>query len=222
MAKKQKTLLIADDHPIFRQGLEQILSSLKWVKIIASAESGDAALAQIKYLKPDIVVLDLAMPGMDGLTVLQQAKTEFPKLIAVIVTSYDDRAYLDRAMELGANAYVLKDGASNHIVECLEAVNKGDIYISPTLGSHSPELPYLGKNAALLDRLTRIERRVLYAVATFKTSKEIGKELDLSPRTIQNHRAHISLKLEISGSHQLMSFARENQDLLLLSRDKFS
>ncbi len=215
MAIEQKTLLIADDHPIFREGIERLLSPIKWLKVIASAESGDAALAQIKYLKPDIVVLDLAMPGMDGLTVLQQAKAEFPELVVVIVTSYDDRAYLDRALELGANAYVLKDGASGNIVKCLETVRQGDIYISPTLGSHTPELPSLGRDIDLLSRLTEIEKKVLYAVATFKTSKEIGRELGLSYRTIQNHRTHISKKLEINGTHQLMSFAREHQEALL-------
>lgn len=215
MAIEQKTLLIADDHPIFREGIERLLAPIKWLKVIASAESGDAALAQIKYLKPDIVVLDLAMPGMDGLSVLEKAKAEIPSLIAVIVTSYDDRAYLGRALELGANAYVLKDGASSNIVKCLETVREGGIYISPTLGSHLPELPAINKDIELLNCLTDIEKRVLYEVAKFKTSKEIGQALGLSFRTIQNHRSHISKKLEISGSHQLMSFAREHEGLLL-------
>ncbi len=212
---KQKTLLIADDHPIFRQGMEQILAPIKWIKIIASAESGDAALAQIKHLKPDIVILDLAMPGMDGLTVLELAKLELPQLVVVIVTSYDDRAYLDRAIELGANAYVLKDGAGGNIVKCLETVNQGGIYISSTLGSHTPKLPSLGQDVDLLNTLSSIERKVLYLVAKFKTSKEIGLELGLSYRTIQTHRSNISAKLGIKGSHKLMSFAREHENGLL-------
>jgi len=211
----QKTLLIADDHPIFRQGMKQILAPIEWLRIVAEAESGESALTQIKYIKPDIAMLDLAMPGMDGLKVLEEVKAVLPGLLVIIVTSYDDKAYLERALELGANAYVVKDGAAENMVHCFEAVRRGEIYISPSLGTRAPLLPQLDAGASeLLELLTDTEQTILAKVAQFQTSKEIARELDVSFRTIQNHRANICTKLNLKGSHQLMSFARKYSEML--------
>lgn len=210
-----KTILIADDHPIFRQGLKQIVGKLPGLKIIAEADTGDAALAQIRYHSPDLIMLDIAMPGMDGLQVLEQVAELDNMPVVIIVTSYDDGAYLDRAMELGARAYVLKDTAGDDLVNCLEAVARGEIYITPSLGSHTPQLPQVGPDStASLDTLTPMERTVLARVAGFKTSKEIAIDLGVSYRTVQNHRANICGKLGLHGAHQLMAFAREHGDLL--------
>ena len=215
MSEGQKTLLIADDHPIFRQGLKQILEPISWLRIVAEAESGDSALTQIRYLKPDIAMLDIAMPGMDGLEVLEKLKQDHPDMIAIIVTSYDDKAYLERALELGASAYIIKDGAAENMVQCMEAVRRGEIYISPSLGGRTPKLPKLGaRDSKSLDKLTETERIILAKVAQFQTSKEIARDLVVSFRTIQNHRANICAKLDLKGSHQLMSFAREHSELL--------
>lgn len=215
MPEIKKTILIADDHPIFRQGMKQILEPIKWLRIVAEAESGDSALAQIKFLKPDMALLDLAMPGMDGLKVLEKSRREHPDMLAIIVTSYDDKAYLERALELGASAYVIKDSAGEDMIHCLEAVNRGEIYISPSLGSHSPELPVVDADGSqMLDLLTETERFILAKVAQFKTSKEIARDMGISFRTVQNHRANISSKLDLKGSHQLVSFARSHLETL--------
>jgi len=215
MSEQQTTLLIADDHPIFRQGMKQILESVSWLRIVAEAESGDSALTQIKYLKPDMVILDIAMPGMDGLEVLEKLRQEHPDMIAIIVTSYNENAYLERALELGARAYIVKDGAAENLVHCLETLRRGDIYISPSLGSRTPKLPKLdATQSGSLDALTDMERIILSKVAQFQTSKEIARDLDVSFRTVQNHRAHICTKLDLKGSHQLMSFARDHAGLL--------
>lgn len=216
MPEECKTLLIADDHPIFRQGMKQILAPIEWLHIVAEAESGESALAQIEYIKPDIAMLDLAMPGMDGLKVLEEAKAVLPELLVVIVTSYDDKAYLERALELGANAYVVKDGAAENMEQCFESVRQGKVYISPSLGTaRTPLLPQLDVGAAqLLELLTETEKIILTKVAEFQTSKEIGQELNVSFRTIQNHRTNICTKLNLKGSHQLMSFARKYSDIL--------
>jgi DNA-binding NarL/FixJ family response regulator len=210
-----KSLLIADDHPIFRQGLKQILQPLDWLEIVAEAESGDSALAQVRYLKPDMAILDLAMPGMDGLKVLERCREERPELQVIIVTSYDDAAYLERAMELGARAYVVKDSAGEDLAECLAAVAAGNVYISPSMTGHAPKPPMLERNTPeALELLTDTERRVLRGVAEFKTSKEIARELDVSYRTVQNHRANIADKLDLKGRHALMRFARAHRSAL--------
>ncbi len=215
MSERQQTLLIADDHPIFRQGMKQVLEPTLWLRIVAEAESGDSALTQIRYLKPDIVILDIAMPGMDGLEVLEKVRPAYPDMIVVIVTSYDDQAYLERALELGVNGYVIKDVAAENIVQCLDTVRRGEIYISPTLGGRVPKLPtFESVELESLKTLTEMERIVLEKVAQFLTSKEIARDLCVSFRTIQNHRAHICSKLELKGTHQLMSYARKHRELL--------
>jgi DNA-binding NarL/FixJ family response regulator len=210
---QKKTLLIADDHPIFRQGMKQILQSIEWLKVVGEAESGESALSQIKYLKPDIVMLDIAMPGMDGLKVLEKASGLEHKFATIVVTSYDDAAYLERSFDLGAKAYVLKDAATNDLLECIDTVARGGMFISPSLGSHELKLPGIeGASTELLKVLTRKELEVLSLVADFKTSKQIARELDASYRTVQNHRAHICRKVDLHGPHQLMNFARRYKD----------
>jgi DNA-binding NarL/FixJ family response regulator len=210
-----RTILIADDHPIFRQGLMQIVNKLPLYNVIAEAETGEAALTQFKYRQPDIILLDLAMPGMDGLEVLERM-TRFETLPTVIVvTSYDDPEYLDRALELGARAYVLKDSAGEDLEACLRAVEEGQVYITPSLGHRKPTVPERSsKHSHDLQSLTPTERMVLTKVAEFKTSKEIAQDLNISFRTVQNHRANICAKLGLHGSHQLVAFARENSDLI--------
>ena len=210
---KNHSLLIADDHPLFRQGIKHTLEKIEWLKIVGEAESGDSALAQIRYLKPEIALLDLAMPGMDGLNVLEKAHQFNKDIIVVIITSYDDTAYLERACELGASAYLLKDSVSENLVQCLETVIRGDRYISASLGSHSIKLPSMGKsNSESIESLTKMEQKVLTQVANFLTSKEIARKLDISYRTVQNHRSNICAKLNLSGTNQLLSFARERID----------
>jgi len=216
MVENKKTALIADDHPIFRQGMKQLLAGVDWLRIVAEAESGESALAQIEYIKPDIAILDIAMPGMDGLTVLEKAKNAQPELVVIIVTSYDDSAYMERALELGASAYVLKDGASECMHLCLDAINNGEVFISPSLGKPAPQLPDLhSPDSQALEVLTEMERVVLSKVAEFKTSKEIAGELNISFRTVQNHRANVATKLDLHGSHQLVSFARKHRSNLV-------
>ena len=216
MPTAQTTLLIADDHPIFRQGLKQIIKTLDWLTVVAEAESGDSAIAQVRYLNPDMAILDLAMPGMDGLKVLERSLCEHPHIKVIIVTSYDDTAYLNRAMELGARAYVVKDSAAEHLEQCLATVADGGVYISPSMGSQAPEPPVLDhSNRRDIERLTETEIRVLTGVAAFKTSKEIARDLNVSYRTVQNHRANIVDKLGLKGRHALMRFARAHHKSLL-------
>lgn len=208
-----KTVLIADDHPIFRQGLKHVLESLTWLEIVGEADNGESALILIDRFQPDIVILDIAMPGQDGLSVLEQTREQRPDQITIIITSYDDKAYLDRAMDLGAKGFMLKDSAAENLVQCLDTVLAGHLYISPSLGGRSTILPALSSlDTKLLDRLTKTEKRIIALVAQYMTSKEIAGQLNVSYRTVQNHRAHICEKLNLKGAHQLMNFALENKD----------
>ncbi len=215
MTQPNTTVLIADDHPIFRHGLKHVLAQIPHLRLVAEAESGDSALSQLNYLKPDIALLDLAMPGMDGLEVLKRARQTLPDLKVIIVTSYDDSAYLDRALELGASAYLLKDSATDDLEDCLQAVVAGETYISAELDNRALIVPNTdSSDTEQLALLTATERTVLAGVARFYTSKEIAREMDISYRTVQNHRANIAVKLDMKGRHQLVRFARAHQAAL--------
>lgn len=204
-----------DDHPIFRKGLKHVVLQLDDIGSIVEAETGLAALAVLENSGVDIVLLDLAMPGMDGLKLLESIRERDLSPLVIIVTSYDDKAYLDRAFELGARGYVLKDDATSDVVACLDAVWGGGIYISPSLGRNKTILPSAADGGeALIAKLTVAEREVLARVAEFKTSKEVARDLDISHRTVQNHRANICTKLGLKGSHQLVNFASVNSHLI--------
>lgn len=208
-----KTVLIADDHPIFRQGLKHVLESLVWLKVVGEADNGKSALILINRLEPDIVILDIAMPGQDGLSVLEQTMEQRPSQIVIIITSYDDKAYLDRAMDLGAKGFMLKDSAAENLVQCLDAVLSGQLFISPSLGGVHSMLPtFSSPDSKLFDKLTKTEKLILALVAQYMTSKEIASQLNVSYRTVQNHRTHICDKLNLKGTHQLMNFALQNKD----------
>ncbi|WP_456445587.1 response regulator [Thiolapillus sp.] len=210
MSPEQKTLIIADDHPIFRHGVRHILSELPWVVIMGEAETGLSALTQVTHLRPDLLLLDLELPGMDGLDVLKNITAARMETAVIILTSYDDEAYLEKALELGAKAYVLKDEAGQTLISAMEQVRSGNTYISPSLGAHVKVSPSLhGGQQRLLATLTDMERQVLEAVARFKTSKEIARDLGISYRTVQNHRSNICAKLDLKGPHQLLQFTKD-------------
>ena len=210
-----KTVLIADDHPIFRQGLRHIFESMTGLQVAGEAENGESALILIDHLKPDIVTLDIAMPDQDGLSVLEKTMTQRPDLIVIVITSYDDKAYLDRAIELGAKGFMLKDSAAENLVLCLDTVLAGNLFISPSFGGNHSKLPSsLSVDSKLFEKLTRTEKLILSLVAQYMTSKEIADHLNISYRTVQNHRVHICEKLKLKGAHQLMNYALENKDRL--------
>lgn len=212
------SLVIADDHPIFRQGLRQVIEKDRQLKVLAEAEDGEAALALIRQHGPQIVLLDLDMPRLDGFAVARQMRAEGLSAAIIFLTMHQDEMHFNEALNLGAQGYIVKDSAAADVVNCIKAVAAGQNYISPAL---STLLLNRGRRAAALpqqqlgfDSLTPTERRVLWLLADYKTSKEIAAELGVSARTIENHRANICTKLELRGSHALVKFAIEHKSEL--------
>jgi len=208
-------ILIADDHPIFRSGLRQVIDSDASMSIVAEAEDGASALKLIREHKPDIVVLDINMPGVSGFQVVEAMRTENLSSEVVLLTMHNEEAMFSKALSLGVRGYVLKDSATSDIVSCLQAVRKGENYTSAELTK------YLFKRATGqstpvegLDSLTPTERRVLSLIAEYLTSKEIADRLGVSVRTIENHRNNICAKVGVHGSHALMKFALQHQSEL--------
>ncbi len=209
-------LIIADDHPIFREGLRQILEKDSRIKIVGEADNGAKAFELIQEKKPDIALLDIDMPKMTGLEVLKKV-ADMPLKI-VFLTMYSEEDIFDEAMGLGIKGYVLKDSAVNDILECIFSVNEGNYFISPSMSNlllrRRQKLAELRKATPMLDNLTPTEKKILKFISQNKTSKEIAEILFLSHRTVENHRTNISNKLNLRGSHSLIKFAIENKSLL--------
>ncbi len=213
--KTEIRIIIADDHPIFRAGLKQVIENNSSFKVISDASDGETALNRVLEQKPDVVVLDVNMPKMTGLQVAEELKRrQFPTRV-VFLTMHDDEAMFNKAMNLDAKGYVLKDSAAVDVINCLNAVAAGQNYTSPAMTT------YLFKRAnrssdetGTLADLTQTERTILQKIAEYKTSKEIADDLCLSYRTVENYRTNICSKLDLRGSHSLIKFALKNQDQL--------
>lgn len=211
-------IVVADDHPIVRQGLRQTIETEHGLKVIAEATDGLIALDQIKSLKPEIAILDIDMPGLDGFGVVRALRDEKIAVEVVFLTIHRDEDFFNEAINLGAKGYVLKDSALTDIVNCVRSVASGQHYASPALTSlllnrHRRAASLSQKKPELKD-LSPAERRVLKLIAEYKTSREISEELFISHRTVETHRTNIANKLEIHGNHSLMKFALEHKSEL--------
>jgi len=213
--KTEIKIVIADDHPIFRQGLRQIIELDPLLKVSGEAGDGETALEQIRSNKPQVAVLDVDMPQMDGFEVAQAVQGERLPVEVIFLTMYKDERIFNRAMDLGVKGYILKDSAATEVVGGIKAVVAGQNYISPVLSTYllnrSRRAAVLAEQKPELNKLTQTERRVLKLIAEYKTSKEIADELFVSIRTIDAHRTNICQKLELHGSHALLKFALEHK-----------
>lgn len=211
-------ITIADDHPIFRQGLRQIIESDPLLEVVAEAGDGHAAVEQIETLSPDVAILDVSMPGRDGLAVTRALRDRRLPTAVVCLTMHKDARFVNAALDAGVKGYVLKDSAVAEIVQCAKAVHAGQSYISPVLSPHlltrRQRAEALTSRTPEIDGLTSTERKVLGLIAELKTTKEIASVLCVSPRTVDHHRANIAAKLELHGSHALTRFAIEHRSAL--------
>ncbi|HMS42906.1 MAG TPA: response regulator transcription factor [Pyrinomonadaceae bacterium] len=206
-------IVIADDHPIFRSGLKQIIENERKFSVVAEACDGETALELIESEQPDIFISDVNMPKMGGFAVAKELRRKQINCEIVFLTMHSEEAMFNKAMDLGAKGYVLKDSAAIDIINCLQAVANGQNYTSPQITT------YLFKRATRsteksggVEDLTPTERTILRLIAESKTSREIADELCVSPRTIENHRYNICQKLNISGSNALVKFALKYQN----------
>lgn len=211
-------LFIADDHPIFRQGLRQIIEREPGLKVIGEAGDGSTALERIVALRPDVAILDIDMPQMDGFSVARALLSQQPAVHIIFLTIHGEEEFFNEALALGAKGYILKDSAITDIVSSIRVVIAGQHYISPALTSylvsHRRPLPLPAKTRLSLDLLTPAERHILKLIAEYQTNKEIAEQLSISPHTVHTHRKNICLKLELQGSHALMKFALEHKSQL--------
>jgi DNA-binding NarL/FixJ family response regulator len=216
--KKPITVLIADDHPIFRKGLCEVLREDPSIKLVADVADGAAALQKIRELKPQAAVLDVDMPQMNGLEVAKKI-SEFELPVAVVMlTMHKEERLFNEAMNAGILGFVLKENAASDLLGCIHAVVAGEAFISPSLSSfllnRKTGAQQLIENKPELETLTPAERRILKFIAEDLTSKEIADRLGISPHTVENHRAKICERLNLRGSHSLLKFAYDNKSRL--------
>lgn len=207
---------IADDHPVFRQGLREIIEDEGNVEIVSEADNGLDALRQILESRPDIAILDIEMPEMTGLEVLKKLNEGGSKSKIVFLTVYADEDLFDEGMELGMTGYMLKDSAISEMNECIYKVSKGDYFISPKMSDilMKRKKKLREGEPEFLRLLTPSEIQILKMVSTGTTTRSIAEELGISFKTVENHRTNISNKLNLKGANSLLQFAISNKDKL--------
>ena len=200
-------VLIVDDHAVVRSGLKLLLEAEKGIDPVGEAGSARDAVFQARAVKPDVILLDLVMPERTGLDVLPQLKHENPETKVLVLSMQDEPRYVREAFAAGASGYVLKEAADTEVVAAVREVAAGGRYVNPELGAR---LVAADAEAARLkdeDPLSDREREVLRLLALGHTNQEIAKELYISVRTAETHRAHIMQKLRLSSRAELVRYA---------------
>jgi two-component system response regulator NreC len=212
-------LLIADDHTVLRAGLRMLLDAQSDMQVMAEASDGSQVLGLLADVQPDILLLDLSMPGLGGLEALPLIRRQYPQVRVLILTMHDDESYLRQALREGASGYVLKRAADTELLSALRAVMRGEIYVHPSMTRHLLDdiLPAtLVEPATPWDTLSERERDVLLRVARGHTSARIADQLSLSPKTVDTYRARGMEKLGLRSRAALVQFVLAHN---LLSKD---
>lgn len=202
MAKRTKVLIV-DDHRVVREGLSAILETKDDIQVVGEAQTGGEAVEKARALMPDVILMDVSMPGMTGIEATRIIKREFPHIGVIALTMYEEQQYIFDLVRAGATGYLLKDSDSAQIVAAIRAVSRGESLIHPSVASKilaefSLMAEGKGKKRAMLEHdLTEREITVLRLVADGKTNKEIANVLDLSEKTVKNHVRNIFHKLHV-------------------------
>lgn len=214
--KREVRIFIVDDHPVFLSGLRMLIEAEPNLIIVGEAFCGETALAGIKNLQPEVVVLDLNLPKMNGVEVARALKEEENESKIIFLTMHDEEAMVNSALNLGVKGYILKDSALSEIVKAIKLVANGKNYVTPQLSTYLLNRNQTAKETeSATKRLTPTELTILRLIAEEKTTKEIAEELFVSHRTIDRHRYNICHKLGISGINSLLKFAIQNKSEFL-------
>lgn len=205
-------VLLVDDHPLFRQGLLSLLEEMETLEVVGEASNGSEALALAGELKPDVVIMDITMPGKCGLEATRQLKQYYPHIKVVILSGHADSVYVDQALKAGALGYVYKDAAFDELSIALAAMEKGLPYLSPAVLSPvvksyiltAPEDRLLSEYNKLTDR----EKEVFKLLVKGRSRNLIAETLHISPRTVDRHRSNLLKKLGLSRDDELKDFAK--------------
>ncbi len=202
-------ILLADDHAIVREGVRLLLDAQPDMEVVGEAADGEQALALARELKPDLVLMDIGMPAMNGLEATRALKAAQPQTSILVLTMHEGEDYFFRILAAGASGYLLKGAGSAELLSAIRAVHQGGVYLYPTMAKKlmSDYLKNQEGGAAANDPLTPRERQVLKLIAAGKSTREIAEELVLSSNTVQTHRLHIMEKLNLHKRSELIKYA---------------
>jgi len=204
-------IVLADDHPLFRQGIKKIIEEKKGLKVVGGVNDGIELCGFLKKVSPDMVIMDIAMPNLRGIEAIREAKVIRPHVKVLILTMYNNPEYLHLSLDAGADGYLLKEDSDRELFSAIQKIRKGKIYVSKRLDGEIPKKP--GRKRAgdgippQDDRLTRREKEVLKLVSEGKSNREVAKRLSISVRTAEHHRASLKRRLGIHGTARLTRYA---------------
>jgi two-component system response regulator NreC len=199
-------IILADDHTVVRSALRMLLEAEPGFEVVAEAGNADDAIRYARGHKPDVLILDLNMPGKSSLEAIGEIHEASPETEVVVLTMQDEPAFARRALQAGVRGYVLKEAADGELVQAVRSASAGETYLQPALGARLATEPTESPG----DELSEREREVLRLIALGHTNAEIASQLYLSIRTVESHRAHVQQKLRLSSRAELVRFALEN------------
>jgi DNA-binding NarL/FixJ family response regulator len=208
-------ILIADDHPLVRKALRDALAEDTALRIVAEADNGAAAMELIQQTQPDVAILDIHMPKLNGIELARTIQLERLPTAVIILTGDEEPELLHTALKAGVKGYLRKDSAIVEIIASVRAVAAGKLFISAGFSGELPHPQSLVNAPPALKNLTPAERRILKLIAEGRSSKDIAETMSIHYRTVDNHRTRISHKLNLHGSHALLRFAIEHKDELV-------
>ncbi len=214
MNRKKYSVIIADDHPIFRNGVKEILQEIKNLELLGEAKDGVEAYGLIIAHRPEIAILDLEMPLLSGLDVCNKVLSEKNQTRFIMLTMHKEKHFFRSAMDAGVSGYLLKDNAIQDLIQCIEAVCAGKIYVSPEIEHFLTEYSIQHENPAVQQANTLLsptEKIIMKLVSEGKSSANIAALLFISVNTVDNHRANIARKLNLEGKNSLMKFAMQHK-----------
>jgi DNA-binding NarL/FixJ family response regulator len=208
---KKIKLLVADDHKIFRQGIKKLLEEESDLQVVGEASDGREAVKKATELKPDVILMDIAMANLNGLEATRQIKKQLPSAKVIMVTMHKNEEYVLQSFQAGASGFILKEGAVEELVSAIRSINSDKSFLSPSISKTLIDA-YMrkmetGKTETPFDLLTDREREVLQLIAEGYTNREVAKSLFISVKTVEAHRAHIMQKLNIHDIAKLVKYA---------------
>ena len=203
-------VLVADDHTILRQGIKALLDNQAGIEVIGEAKDGREALTLIERLLPDVILMDIGMPGLNGLEATRRIKKKFPGIKVLVLTMYTNEEYVFQILNAGANGYLVKETAFQDLISAIRAVYRDEAFMSPSIAKKVINRYTQGvrkTNDTACDILTTREREILQLIAEGSSSKKIAEALFISPKTVETHRTHIMDKLNIHNRTDLIKYA---------------